>query len=453
MTLNFLKKLFSKSKQSDISEQPINAQSFKIIITEFLDNVDENSGEIIARLLQKKEGISVHYFNQPFDKNFLNFDSKELFDWMDKGQDIADKAEAYVVVWGYRDGDRIRINFQSPNQYESNRKIFISLTDSLYIPAEYINNPDNFPESVLDLIYCGILSAINIRSEFNPYRKYLLRKTVNRLLNDDNINSLISEYTPYIMNFLGIAYLSYAYDNKDSGDFKKIKNIFENAIKHQNKITNQTQLGCFYYHLGQLYDTAAAHIEKNSISYCRGAVEYYIQAQRYLGKYNYPYEYGSICYRLSKLYHSYWIQKSDSQALRDAVFQLREAEKIYTFALFPEFWANIQANLGHLLSILGGVGNSKEIFELAITSFKNKQKVTTEKSYPTSWAKTQNDIGDIYYRLGKANNDVVLLEESLEYFHDALYIFENERNWHEVKNTSISIAKTNQTLALIKYRE
>lgn len=451
--LNFIKNIFPKTEKHDVSEHPVNAQKFRIIVTEFFDNVDANSGEIIANVLQKKEGISVHYFNQPFNKNFLSFESKELFDWIDKGQDIADKAEAYVVVWGYREGDRIRLNFQSPNQYQSNRRVFISLIDSLYIPADCINNPDDFPETICDLIYGAILSTISINNEFGAYRRYLLRKTIDRLMIDDAVKSLTFEYLPYMMNFLGIIYLSYAYENKDNKDFKTIRNIFETALKHQKLITNQIHLGCIYFHLGQLYDAATTNIEKNSMAYFRGAIEYYIQAQKYLGKYDYPYEYGYICYRLSNLYYGYWIQKSDSQALRDAVFQLREAEKIYTYALLPEFWANIQANLGHLLSILGNISNSIEISELAIASYKNKQKVTTEEAFPISWARTQNEIGDIYYRMGKSKNDIDLLEESLEYFHDALYIFETTRNWSEVKKTSVCIAKTNQSLEILKYKE
>lgn len=450
---SFIKNIFNKSKKPADTGHHINAKNFKIIVTEFLDNVTPDSGENIARMLQNKEGLSVHYFNHSFDKSFLNLDSKELFDWIDKGQSIADKSEAYVVIWGYREGNRIRINFQSPNQYESGRKVFISLIDSLYIPAEYLSSPESIPENIGDLIYGAILSAISIGNDFSAYRKFLLHKNIDKLMRNESLQYTTSEYTPYTFNFLGLIYLSYAYDNKDNKEFKIIKSLFETAIKYQNFMTNQTHLGCIYYHLGQLYDCATNNIEKNSTSYFRGAVEYYVQAQKYLGKYNYPYEYGSICYRLSNLYFGYWIQKSDSQALRDAVFQLREAEKIYTYALFPEFWANIQTNLGHMLSILGSISNSMEISELAIASYKNKQKVTTEELYPTSWARTQNEIGDIYYKMGKSKEDTEMLEEALEYFHDALYIFETSRNWGEVKKTSVCIAKTNQALSLIKYRD
>lgn len=147
--------------------------------------------------------------------------------------------------------------------------------------------------------------------------------------------------------------MSFAGDNTAEKDFKIIKSLFETAIKHQDLITSPIHLGCIYNHLGQLYDCAAANVEKRRDAYFKGAIEYYRQAQKYLGKYTYPYDYGYISYRLAKLFFSYWRQKEDIQALRDAVFQLREAEKIYTYALFPEFWAEIQGELGYYLSLLG----------------------------------------------------------------------------------------------------
>ena len=187
---------------------------------------------------------------------------------------------------------------------------------------------------------------------------------------------------------------------------------------------------------------------KRPSAYYRDAINYYRQAQKHLGKYNYAYDYGYISYKLSELFFNYWKQKNDIQALRDAVFQLREAEKIYTYALFPDFWATIQNRLGYLLSLLGSFTQSEEICELAIAGYKNSQKVISEKRDPLAWAKIQENIGEIYYRLGKENSDKDLLEEALEYFHDALYIFENAENIDEIKKLNNDIAKTSHVLAI-----
>lgn len=272
---------------------------------------------------------------------------------------------------------------------------------------------------------------------------------VGKLTKDNSAKAVSVEYMPYIMNFLGIIYLNYAHDNRDEKDFKITKSLFETAIKHQDLITSPLHLGCIYYHLGQLYDCGTRYMENRPGSYFKGAIEFYRQAQRYLGKYTYPYDYGYISYRLSHLFFNFWRQKEDIQALRDAVFQLREAEKIYTYALFPDFWAVIQGELGQMLGLLGNLTKSEDISELAVNCYRNQQKVITERRDPITWALAQENIGDIYYRIGKNSEDRPHLEDALECYHDALYIFENAGNEDKIKNIMTSIARTNQCLNLI----
>ncbi len=423
----------------------ITMPTFKVKVIEFSDNVEGNSGEIIARQLSAKEGLDVSYFDEPFNKTFLNLESRSLFDLIDKGQTILDKTKSDVLIWGYREGERIRLNFQTPSQYEDEELAFVSLMDSLYIPARPQTN--TYPEALINLIYGGILSAINTdNAQTKIYKHYLLKKNIDCLSKDNSAKSLSIEYMPYIMNFLGIIYLSFSFDKTDGKDFKIVKSLFDTALKHQDLITSPIHFGCIYNHLGQLYDCATRFLTKNPAAYFKGAIEYYRLSQKYLSKYTYPYDYGYISYKLSKLFFNYWRQKEDIQALRDAVFQLREAEKIYTYALFPEFWAEIQGHLGYLLSLLGSFTKSEDISELAIACYKNRQKVITEKREPLLWAECAENIGDIYYRIGKNKIDREALEEALEHFHDALYIFENAQQAEHIKKLTVSIAKTNQSL-------
>ncbi len=446
-----LKKLFQNSggrSAETTGTVPSAMPRFKIKVIEFSDNVEGSSGEIIARQLSAREGIEVGYFDEPFNKSFLNLESRTLFDLIDKGQTILDKTGADVLLWGCREGNRIRLNFQVPSQYEDEELTFVSLMDSLYIPAR----PENeiYPEAVISLIYGGLLSAVKTSgAQAKIYKRYLLKKIIDRLSKDNSAKTLSIEYMPYIMNFLGIIYFSYAFDKSDGHDFKIVKGLFDTAVKHQDLITSPIHLGCIYNHLGQLYDCATRYMEKNPASYFKGAIEYYRLAQKYLGKYTYPYDYGYISYKLSKLFFNYWRQKEDLQALRDAVFQLREAEKIYTYALFPEFWAEIQGQLGYLLSLLGSFTKSEDISELAITSYKNRQKVITERRDPLLWAECSENIGNIYYRIGKNKEDRAALEEALEYFHDALYIFENAQLPEQTKKLTADIARTNQSINLL----
>ncbi len=63
------------------------------------------------------------------------------------------------------------------------------------------------------------------------------------------------------------------------------------------------------------------------------------------------------------------------------------------------------------------------------------------------WAQIQEKIGEIYYRIGKNESDKDALEESLEYYHDALYVFENMSLREDSQRLTASIAKTNQVLS------
>ncbi len=418
---------------------------FRVGVIEFADNTDSESGLRLAKMIGQYDDLQVFYFDEPFGKNFLTLESRTIFDLIDKGQDILDRTQTDVIIWGYREGDKIRLNFQTSKQYEYEDKSFVTLLDSLYIPAITEQNSIIFPPALLNIIHGAIISAISPNNTENKiYRRYLLKKIIHELTNDTSAKNLPTEFTPYIMNFLGIIFLSYAYDEDKGTNFKTIYNILNTALKHQDKISNPIHLGCIYYHIGQLYDSATLYTSKNPSNYYKGAIEYYRRAQKYLSKYNYPYDYGYISYKLAILFFNYWKQKEDIQALRDAVFQLREAEKIYTYAVFPNFWAEIQGKLGQMLALLGSFSNSAEISELAINAYKNRQKVISEKRYPLNWGRIQEYIAEIHYHLGQRGGGDSHFEEAMEYFHDALYMYENAQLTDEIKKVKHSINKCRQ---------
>ena len=96
-----LKKLFQNSggrSAETTGTVPAAMPRFKIKVIEFSDNVEGSSGEIIARQLSAREGIEVGYFDEPFNKSFLNLESRTLFDLIDKGQAILDKTGADVLL-------------------------------------------------------------------------------------------------------------------------------------------------------------------------------------------------------------------------------------------------------------------------------------------------------------------------------------------------------------------
>ena len=157
-----IKKLFQNTtSRSAETVSPASAvmPCFRVKVIEFSDNVEGSSGEIIAKQLATREGIEVGYFDEPFNKSFLNLESRTLFDLIDKGQTILDKTGTDVLLWGCREGSRIRLNFQVPSQYEDEELAFVSLMDSLYIPAR--PESENYPDAVINLIYGGLLSSLN----------------------------------------------------------------------------------------------------------------------------------------------------------------------------------------------------------------------------------------------------------------------------------------------------
>lgn len=425
-------------------------QKFRVVVIDFQDNVESIGGENAVKILQSFDDFEVLFFDEPFNKSFLNLESRTLFDLLDKGQTLLERTGADVLIWGCRENDKIRLNFQTGKQYEKDDDTFVSLLDSLYLPAELFNAPQNFPSAVKTLLHGAVVSAISpADNNMRIHRRYLLKKDIRLLSRDNSAKRLAVGYMPYIMNFLGIIYLSYAFDSEDGKDFKVTSMLFATAVKHQDLIDSPLHLGCIYCHLGQLNDCAGRYQTKRLSRYFKDAVTNYRQAQRYLGKYTYPYDYGYISYKLSHLFFNYWKQKEDIQALRDAVSQLREVEKIFSYSQFPEFWAVVQGELGYLLSILGNITKSIDICQLAINSYRNQQKIITEKRDPLVWAATQESIGSINYKIGIEHTSRVHLEDALECFHDALYIYENISRADKIKQMLTAIARTDNELRLL----
>jgi hypothetical protein len=448
--LDFLKKTFLKPKDEDynaLSEEDALRLNYNVGIVEFAENVESSSGEILAALLRTQNFLTVQYVNEPFNKSFLNLEGRTFFDFIDKGQAILDKINVDVLIWGYRENDKIRLNFQTSHQYEKDNTSFVSLLDSLYLPAALFDKAEVFPRSVLYLILGAIVSCLHTPDRPAQIRqRYLLKKIIGVLSADSSAKNMSLEYLPYIMNFLALTYLSYCRRSDNDKEFKIVHNLLETAVKHQDLIRNNVHLGCIYNHFGQLYAVAIAGLDKRSAKHFKGAIGSYQRAQKYLGKYVYPYDYGFISFKLSGLLYEFWRQTEDLQALRDSVFNLREAEKVFTYALFPEFWADIEGELGYRLGLLSSLTHNNAIAELAIAAYKNQQKIITEKRDPFVWAGIQERIGNIYYRWGRDTTDRDLLEESLEYFHDALYIFENMELAENAQRLTASIARSSDLL-------
>ena len=114
--------------------------------------------------------------------------------------------------------------------------------------------------------------------------------------------------------------------------------------------------------------------------------------------------------------------------MRDAVAQLRDAEKVYTINQFPQSWCHVEKLLGYYLTCLGSNTESNEIMQLAIDSFRNMQKMYTQADTPQEWAEVQEEIGNVYYLLGKQNDDDNFMYEARNYFNSAIEVYERVKN-------------------------
>ncbi|MCM1324530.1 MAG: hypothetical protein NC218_10440 [Acetobacter sp.] len=423
---NFIKVLFGKDTASKRLLPKV--ETLKIVVVEFAEYGNYGFGQAMVRLLQKNQYFNVRYFDEPFNKNFLNLQGRGFFDLVDAGNMILQKLNADVIVWGYQEEANIRLNFQTANAYSDWENVACSIVESLFIPAEYFEHISFFPEVLENLIAGTIAASISEqRIDLRHLKQKLLKNTISGFVSgsDNENNSLM--LSPYALNATALIYLSHIQRELTQKNFDTIKELLQNALSYKNQIMQNVHLGCIYKNLGQLYETALKQELGGYWQLFREAISNYRTAQKYLDHYNYPYDFAMISFKLSQLYFRYWKFSNDIQALRDAVHYLREAEKTFTQISFPELWSKIEGYLGFYLSLLGLFSKSNDISKLAIKSYKNKQQVYRKELYPVAWAKIQENIANVYYNIGKNAKDRTALTEAIDYYQSALKIYESKK--------------------------
>lgn len=437
---NFIKFLFGNNKSSKRLLPRV--ETLKIVVIDFFEYGNYGFGQAMVRLLQKNKNYEVHYFDEPFDKNFLALHGRNFFDLVDTGNMILQKLNADVIVWGYQDNENIRLNFQTANAYSDWENVSCSILESLFVPAQYFEHINFFPEIISNIINGIIASAISEqRIDLRYLKQKLLKNVIDKLNTDEPTDDATLMRSPYILNFVGLIYLNSVQKNLSTNNYDMIKDLFNNALSHKDKIMQNVHLGCIYKNLAQLYETALKQDLGNYWLLFKEAITNYRTAQKYLDHYNCPYDYAMISFKLSQLYFRYWKFTNDIQALRDAVSYLREAEKTFTQISFPELWSKIEGYLGFYLSLLGLFSKSNEISKLAIKSYKNKQQVYRRELYPVMWAKIQENIANVYYNMGKNSSDKNAFSEAVTYYKSALKVYETKKMHSEISIVNTSIDK------------
>ena len=437
---NFIKLLFGKNTGSKRILPKV--ETLKIVVVEIVEYGNYGFGLAMTRLLQKNPSFNVRYFDEPFNKSFLNLQGRNFFDLVDAGNMILQKLNADVIVWGYQENENIRLNFQTANAYSDWDNVSSSILESLFVPAEYFEHINFVPEMLANLITGIIAASISEqRIDLRHLKQKLLKGVINNFNNDGPSENGSLMYSPYVMNTVGLIYLSFSQKELSQKTFNTAKELFMNALSYKNQIMQNVHLGCIYKNLAQLYELALKQDLGGYWLLFREAITNYRTAQRYLDHYNYPYDFALISFKLSQLYFQYWKFSNDIQALRDAVYFLREAEKTYTQITFPELWSKIEGYLGFYLSLLGLFSKSNDISMLAIRSYKNKQQVYRKELYPVMWAKIQENIANVYYNIGKNSRDKKAFAEAIDYYQSALKIYENKKLQQEISIVNSSMDK------------
>ena len=438
----FFKRLKSIFDSHHVSEQVLREPlRIKVLVMAFDDDCPENSGKILAQYLSGVDFFEVQYCENQVTENFTRLNGQNFFDFIEDGKQILHKAKADILVRGLRTEDKICLSFQTIRQYDKRSFPFFSLSNNLYLPLPYLQE-HILPEAMLSLIKAMITAMAEVKT--SEVRNEKLKEIIAEINRQRSPRGLSLFYMPYFLNVLSLIYLQASAETLKLNDVKMISMLLENARKYQSATKDMLLLGNIYANFGQLYQCAAKKLNRHKYIFYKNAAECCRYAQKYFNRYTYPYDFGMLAYRLSQIYYGYWKQSSDIQALRDAVFHLREAEKIFTGAVFPYFWAEIQGDLGLYLSLLGLFSANDEISMLAVDNYKKWQQVYVKEEYPLEWAKAEASIGNIFYNSGKKHNDEEYLEESIKYYDRAAEIYENGKLGAELKQMQICVAKADE---------
>ncbi|MBR3502036.1 MAG: hypothetical protein IKO06_03930 [Alphaproteobacteria bacterium] len=415
--LSEFKTLFSGGK----AKSPYD-KLFKVAVVDFLCSNNLDYAKHFYNRFAQNPMFEMVFVKDNFAKSFLNFQGRNFFEFIEKGNKILRQTHSDIVIWGYEEYGKIRLNFQTPNQYNIPNDPTFSLLDSLFLPLNYLTDAKNLPQAVAmiieGIIVAGTTPVTNLQKK---HQAQILSDIIKNLAKDSSPKDISREFMPYIMNMLGKLYLINNLKNLNANDVKIMADLFETALKNKQYMRLPIYYGIIYANMGQLYEQAYMNESKNP-QYLRLAISYYQSAQKSMGR-NYQYDFGSISYHLGLMHFEFWKYGADLQALRDAVFYLREAEKIYVSSQFPRTWCHIEGLLGNYLTSLGMNADSPEIMQMAINSYKQQQKLYVLNEYPLQWAELQEKIGNVFYLLGKAREDDNFMLEAKNYFNSAIGVY------------------------------
>ncbi len=376
--------------------------------------------EIISNALKKIPLFLVSTQDEQIFEDFLNLNNQNFFDFWDSGTKTLKQYQADVLIYLYQEKNNIRLNFQTEKMYQTSTPPFFSLLQGLYLPTAYFTQPE-IPSQIINLI-AATLIALNLEKD---ERYHAPLEQIVKILSKNKIpEGIDKKFISEMLNLLALNYISTKASHFEKQDFKLILNLITFAYKNLNSTYDSLCEGFLLTTLGEAYQCALTGKKADSYQLIQRAIESYKKALKHFSRYIFPYDYGRLCLSLSDLYFKFFQLSADNQTLRDTVFYLREAEKIFTPSVFPDLWAKIQHLLASDLSILSSHSNSVEIANLAIQKFQNEQHIFQKQTHPQQWANIEIQIANIYYYLGKNNSSKSLLEKSINHYSYAFEVYD-----------------------------
>ncbi len=111
----------------------------------------------------------------------------------------------------------------------------------------------------------------------------------------------------------------------------------------------------------------------------------------------------------------------------------------------PLAWAEMQNNLGNILSALGQQRRDAKSFERAILCFGNALEVLNPESSPLEWAATQYNLGTANQALGRLLEDTKPLNLAVDAYTNALQVWTREKSPEDWMYTLLQLGTTLHT--------
>ena len=438
MFLSFLKQ--TKKDQTATQQNPV--QKLRVVIT----GSDENATlpfQIVAKeTLSQFPWFEIQTQSEQTFENFLDLNNKNFFDFLDSGLKILKKYQADILIRLYQKGNNVRLNFQTPDMYLTDKPPFLSLLSGLYLPISYFRHPP-LPAEISTLI-AGTLLSLNLKKD--EQYKLFLQNLVDILSKNRPPQGIEPQYMPHILNLLAFNYIAANSSKLEKQHVKLAMNLIDVAYHKQNKNDSSLTEGTLLLTLGQMYQCALSGKNADSYILLERAIESYKKAQKHFNRYVFPYDYGHLSVILSELYFQFFKLSNDSQALRDAVFHLREAEKIFTKTQFSILWAKIKHNLGIYLSLLSARSDNEEIAERAVESFKDEQQIYSLQTAPEKWAEIEIEIAHICYHLGRKLFKTEHIENAVKHYSNAFDVYAKLQKTEKLKQIELYVQKADEEI-------